>query len=104
MTEEQNQTTVPALADVVTGQAELDVNSLDLKNLPEDISKLKFQMPNHGVKRPLWKIFLTGLYNYPKPKVNKQWFNGQLLTDEEYAKIPEEERFAYRNKITKAKR
>jgi hypothetical protein len=38
------------------------------------------------------------------PRISKSWFNGELISTEEYNKLPAEETFAYRNKITKAKK
>lgn len=102
--QEENAAQVPSLVEATTGQAELDVSKLDLNNLPEDIKNLKFRMPVHGVEKPLWKILLSGIYNFPKPKVSKSWFNGELITTEEYNKLPPEETLAYRNQIRKAKK
>lgn len=108
MSDEQvKQEVIPSVAEVATGQAELDVNKLDLSNveaLPEDIKNLKTFMPTFGVKRPLWKVLMSGVFTFPKPKPSKSWFNGKLLSKEEYAALPVEETFAYRNKITKAKK
>lgn len=84
-----------------------DVQNLDLSKpneLPDEIKNMKMYIPPHGVKKPLWKVLMSGVFNIQKPKVSKSWFNGKLLSKEEYAAIPAEETFAYRNKITKAKK
>ena len=89
------------------GLEAIDLDSLDFskpESLPEVIRNMPIRMPSHGVKRPLWRVLMSGLYSGLKPKTNKFWFNGKLLTAEEYASIPVEEALAYRNKITKAKR
>lgn len=84
-----------------------DVKNLDLSN-PESIPEALRRMPiipvRHGVKHPLWRILLSNPFAFPKEKISRSWYNGKLITTEEYSKLPEEETFAYRNQITSSKR
>lgn len=88
-----------------------DLQNLDLSNpdnLPEELKNLKVTLPHRRVMFHLasnYKLRLSNPYGRKlTSKPSRSWYNGQLITTEEYSKLPEEETFAYRNQITSSKR
>lgn len=93
-----------------TSLENLDVSKLDLSNpdsLPEELKNLKVRLPHKKVIYHLmsnYRLRLANPYGKSMPKESKSWYNGQLLTAEEYSKIPAEDALAYRNQITRSKK
>jgi hypothetical protein len=91
--------------------ANIDVNAIDFNNpdtIPEALKNATVYLPPKHIIYSLMSNYKKRLSNpfgrSVSSNVSKSWFNGALITTEEYSKLSAEETFAYRNKFTKAKK
>jgi hypothetical protein len=77
-----------------------------LKEAPIDVAGLEALeqislIVSQSVRKPLWKMRLSGGMKTSRkaPKVNRFWYNGNLITKEEHDKLSVEEIYASNNKV-----
>jgi hypothetical protein len=58
---------------------------------------------NHSVKKPLYRQLMSGILNYPTPKVSKIWYNGDLIPMSEWDALTEQQRLDSNNSVRRSK-
>lgn len=58
---------------------------------------------SHSIQRPLYKQMLSGVLNVAKPKSPTFWYNGELVSKEQWMSLSEEDRLASNNIVRKSK-
>jgi hypothetical protein len=58
----------------------------------------------HSIQKPLYKQMLSGVLNVAKPRPQTFWYNGELISKEEWMALSEDARLASNNVIKRTRK